>query len=459
MGAPSASDFIEWKRIEGTFDKVTAGFSGIICGTVGGVRGTVLYIRRGVTHDNPCGSSWAKAFCDAVDIAVGTRCIVRKTSHGELFVTEIDTLNLAAPVFLPTWNAVPFPGQFMKEFQHFVLDERDNLFIITPSGEVYGCIGLSTDLQNVKWELVAKPPFETKRRFSFLGFWRGQKNGGERFSHVCAGSHSLWCRRKDSEEVWQLVLAEFTNMAGETTLKTNWMSFHLPKDDKVLHLCADKTKIDALYAVEDTQKLISYTLLHDNSGRTELPGPTAWSRSWQSIAVCRTQVPHFDTKTFNTPERQPSSLYPKLPKDDFDICCETGDCEFCRNAEKSQLLIPSFPAGLQPVEFSEREPEQGTSRRFRKRGSSEVVGSQGGAVKKPRLLQLSGSEGYSGLRLRRKRPHDELDQESSDEELFHTSMLYQPKRARPNYPDMARYFLVDDVKVAVQKSGIHVSKV
>jgi len=37
--------------------------------------------------------------------------------------------------------------------------------------------------------------------------------------------------------------------------------------------------------------------------------------------------------------------------------------------------------------------------------------------------------------------------------------MYQPKRARPNYPDMARYFLVDDVKVAVKKNRIHTSKV
>ena len=463
MGAPSASDFIEWKRIEGSFDKIIAGFSGIICGIVGGVRGTVLYLRRGVTHDSPLGSSWAKAFCDAVDIAVGSRCIVRKTSHGELFVTEIDKLGLATPVFLPTWNAVPSCTQFVKEYQHFVLDERDNLFVITPSGEVYGCLGLCTDVQNVKWELVAKPPFETKRRFSFFGFWRGQKDAGEMFSHVCAGSHSLWCMKKDSEELWQLVLAEVTNMDGETTLKTNWTSFHLPKDDKVLHLCADKTnlKIDALYAVDDAQKLISYTLLHDNSGRTELPVPTPWSHSWQSVAICRTQVPHIDTRNLSTPEKQPSSLslYPKLSKEDFDICCETGDCEFCRNAEKRQLLIPSFPAGLQPVEFGEREPEQGTSQRFRKRGSSDVVGIRGGAVKKARLVQRSSSLGYSGLHLNRKRPHDELSQEGSDEEVFHTSMMYQPKRARPNYPDMARYFLVDDVKVAVKKNRIHTSKV
>lgn len=447
--APAASDLIKWRRVDGSLEKVTGGFSGIVCGILRGVKRTVLCVRRGVTHDTPFGSSWAKAFCDAIDIAVGRQLIVRKTSHGELFITIINELNLSTPVFLPSWSVVPSCCEFVKEFQHFVLDEKDNLFIIAPSGEVYGCLGLGTNIENATWKLIAKPPFETKRRFSFLGFWRGEQDNEEAFSQICAGSRSLWCLRKDSDELWQLVLSEFTNMAGETTLKTNWIKFCLPKNDRVLHLCADKVKIDALYAVEDEDRLISYTLLHDNSGKLELPNPNSWSQSWKSVAICCTQVPQINTKKLRTSEHQPSSLYPKLPKEDFDVCCETGDCMFCQGAEERRFYIPSFPADLQPVE---EEPKQGNSKGFLKR---EVVGTSEGAVavKKARLEQSSfqGSQSYSGLHSKRKRVHDDSGQDGSDDEVFHTCMMYQPKRARLDHPEFARYFLVDDVKVAVKK--------
>ena len=455
--APAASDLIKWRRVEGSLEKVAGGFSGIVCGILRGVKGTVLCVRRGVTHDKPFGSSWAKAFCDAIDIAVGRQYIVRKTSHGEFFITDINKLNLSTPVFLPSWSIVPSCSKFVKEFQHFVLDERDNLLIITPSGEVYGCLGLGTDVENSTWSLVAKPPIETKRRFSFLGFWRGQQDTEETFSQICAGSRSLWCLKKDSDEIWQLVLTEFTNMAGETTLKTNWIKFNLPKNERVLHLCADKIKIDALYAVEDEEKLVSYTLLHDNSGKLELPNPNTWNQSWKSVAICCTQVPQIDTRKLRTTEHQPSSLYPKLPRDDFDVCCETGDCVFCRSAEERRLLIPSFPADLQPVE---EEPKQGNSEGFPKR---KVIETNEGmlAVKKARLEQSSfqGSQSYHGLHSKRKRVYDDLGQCSSDDEVFHTTLMYQPKRARLDHPEFARYFLVDDVNVAVKKNPTFDSKV
>ena len=127
---------------------------------------------------------------------------------------------------------------------------------------------------------------------------------------------------------------------------------------------------------------------------------------------------------------------------------------FCRSAEERRLLIPSFPADLQPVE---EEVKQGNSEGFLKRKVVEGMF----AVKKARLEQSSfqGSQGYSGFHSKRKRVHDDLGQCGSDEEVFHTTSMYQPKRARLDHPKFARYFLVDGVKVTVKKQQTFDSKV
>ena len=425
-----AADF-NCKMVDGSLDKVAGGFSGLICG----IRGTVFYVRRGVTHDNPLGSSWAKCFVDAVDIAIGSQCAVRKTSQGKLFVTKIDEHIITPPIFQPIWNVVP-PCGFVDNFQHFVLDARDNLYIVASSGEVYGCFDIRDNIESATWRLASKPPFETKSGFSLLSFWRSKKSNGELFSHVCAGSnattgsHTLWCVRKDSNEIWQLVLSEFIDSSGGMELKSNWVRFCLPKDDKLSCLSADKleTKIDTLYAItNEGKRLVTYSLLQENSGKLELPNPERLTDRlwWKSIAVCRTQLKPVNIQSIklSTQAKQISSIYPKLPKlEDFDLCCETGDCEFCRSAAARESL-----PGPSRKEFIPPKPKRPR------------LESPGGLLSSP----YGSSSGHKG----RKHPRESS---VSEEEQFYTTLAFQPKRPRPHHPHLARYFFLDGIKLSVK---------
>ena len=354
--------------MDGNLEKVAGGFSGLVCGS----RGTVLYVRKEVTHDNPTGTSWTKAFCDAVDLSVGNQCVVRRTSQGKLFATVINHCTVSAPVFLSSWSEVPV-CQFAEaqECQHFLLDAQDNLYLLSPAGEVYGCSGVaSSRTETAVWRLVSKPPSQPSSGFSLFGFlsW-GEK--GDCFSLACSGSqvasgsHSLWCVGREKGRVWQLVLSEVASREGNTELKINWVKFDLPKEDKpLLELCADKTKIDTLYAIADEGKaLVGYSLLQENSGRLALPGPGEGdSTLWQSIAVCQTQTPRLSAEELQLPsvpvkKQYTSSLYPKLPHSD--LCCEEGDCEFCRTAATSQSLqSPGSVLGRRNQWVEERYDEE-----------------------------------------------------------------------------------------------------
>ena len=423
-GAPPAVD-IDWTPVDGSLDKITGGFSGLVCGT----RGSVLYVRRGITYDQPLGMSWAKAFCDAAEIAVGSQCIIRRTSEGKLFVTKMNKQLLSTPVLIPTWNEVP-DCTLVREFQHFVLDARDDLYIVSASGEVYGCFGIADDVENANWILVSKAPFEMKGSFGLLTFWRSRNNNDDEiFSDVCAGSVSsgsraLWCKRKGSEEIWQLVLSDFTDSSGKMDLKTNWVKMTLPKEDKIIQLCADKTKIDALYALADEgNKVVAYNVLQEDSGRIALPNPLGYSQPWNSIAVCCTDV---ITQHPTSSKKQPvTSIYPKLPTRvrlslGSDLCCETGDCEFCKNAERT------------------------LSQRFLKRTST---------IAESSLLEPGNSRGATA----QKRSYEfafagsGVEGTDAEEEWFHTSLMHQPKRPRQDHPTMSRYFLLDGVKVMMKE--------
>ena len=341
-----------WTRVDGDLEKVAGGFSGLVCG----FRGTVLYVRKGVTHDNPAGASWTKAFCNAIELSVGNQCVVRKTSQGKLFATTIDHSTVPAPVFLPSWSAVPV-CEFVEvqACQHFLLDAQDNIYLLSPAGEVYGCSGVaSSSTETAVWRLVSKPPPQPSSGYGFFSFFSWGKKG-DLFSLACSGSQaasgsrSLWCVGRDGEEVWQLVLSEVAGKEGNTELKINWMKFDLPKEEKpLLALCADKTRTDTLYTIADEGKaLVGYSLLQENSGRLALAGPREEdSTLWRSIAVCQTQPPrlnHEQLQLLYAKRQHTSSLYPKLPASD--LCCEEGDCEFCRAATMSQSLQRVRPSG------------------------------------------------------------------------------------------------------------------
>lgn len=333
-----------WRRVEGRLEKVAGGFSGLVCGT----RGPVLYVRKGVTHDNPEGTSWTKAFCDATDFSVGSQCLVRRTSQGELFATAIDHSTLPAPVFLPSWSALP-ECHFMElqGCRHFILDAQDNIYLLSPAGEVYGCSGVaSSSSEAAGWRLVAKPPLRRSSGYSLFSFFSWGKQA-DFFSLACSGSQvapgsrSLWCIGRDGGEVWQLVLSDVASEEGNTELKINWIKFDLPKEDNPLVvLCADKTRTDSLYAIADEGRaLVGYSLLQENAGRLALSAPgEEESALWQSIAVCQTQATRLSQMP-HVQRQHTSSLYPKLPVSD--LCCEEGDCEFCRAAAMSQRVGPS----------------------------------------------------------------------------------------------------------------------
>ncbi len=304
LSAAQTSVDIKWQSVDGRLDRIACGYAGLVCGT----QDKILYVRRGVTSENPLGSSWSKCFCDVVDIAVGKESVVRRTSSGELFTCRVDANLLSPPVLLPSWRLVPhctLSGQTAEQsgVQHFVLDARDNLYILAGSGGVcmYEDLGTVTeDESTCRWTEVSKPPNAADGvGFSLFSFWRGWKSSGSgdtawSFSFFCASGHAsdecqvLWCLR--NEEAWQLVVSEFVNSDGRKQLKTNWNKVNLPKEDKIVAVCSDKTRSDVLFAIVDEGKALCAINLQSEGKRVALPNPQGNRRSqrWKSIGVCQT---------------------------------------------------------------------------------------------------------------------------------------------------------------------------
>ena len=333
LSLPSPSPPI-WEKVEGHFDLISCGCAGLVCG----VKNSVIYIRKGTSHDNPVGECWLKCFCDVTAIAVGKRCIVRRTSTGSMFFTCVRELGEAS-IFHPSWKLIP-PGPFEGKPEHFVLDEDDNLYVFTESDDVFCCSGLTdSEEDSEQWMYISKPPpLSSKGALSWVkSFWSEQ--GGDGFSSVSPGKQCLWCLR--GREVWQLVLTHLTTSSGERELRTNWVRFSLPSDAEAL--CGDPSKPDVFYAMTETN-IVMVSLELQQVIPITLDNPIDQSENvfWKSFSVSRTSAP----PPAEAPKRPLEAiaitpgLYPKLLRgEDVDVCCENSDCEHCRRAIRSSVVM------------------------------------------------------------------------------------------------------------------------
>ena len=361
----------EWVKVDSGFSSVVAGFEGLVCG----LKHSELYMRLGMSHKVPQGTSWTKVICEANQIAVGKDCIVRKTIVGNLFVANVrreynlGTIGISSlPSWYPVsmcsleelmsqqtdeWQSTAEPSMHtVIKFEHMLLDHKDRLFIVAPSGAVYGCLALFSE-DNAKWIKVSQPPpienpWSGIFHYISLLVGGGKKNEGikeDTFSHVCVGKESLWCVKTDSCEVWHLSLSDFTTSQGVFQLRTNWSKVAIPAaDGRATLLSASKSRGDGVYAVmvknsngSTSGLLVAFSLNQTSCNRVEIVLPSLCDpSSYKSLAIALDiSLPSNNQHTH--------SHSPSLPRVDI-VCCENGDCHFCRNAQVlyvPQLMLPN----------------------------------------------------------------------------------------------------------------------
>ena len=420
--------------VDGCFDSVVCGAGGLVCAK----RDKILYIRRGVTYDNPLGTAWTKALCDARDLSVGRDCIVRRTSKDQLFVADSLDLSSTGSLFLPHWDSVP-SCEAVESHQMFTLDSRDSLFLVSPStGEVYVCPSLTSGpSETLHWSKFTDGPPAVNNNslslFNILGWGKSSSSKNNIFSSVAAGDGCLWCLGSSGGDVFQLVLNYGKNYGrkrrsreGEGRYKNpldiegSWKHFELPEKDEASIITADWTELDVFCGVvRENRSIVSYAVLQEMSGRVEIPNPVGATQRWKSISICAVCEPDIKNLskteekellgTLNVQKSYPSiypSIYPKLPpREDFDLCCEDGDCSFCRSAAQLASTSGSWEAGS-VIESSE---EGG--------GECVMVGEmgrwdEGPPVSKRRKSHSSGTAG-KGKRKKRRRENGDLGEGKS----------------------------------------------
>ena len=374
--------FPNWIKVGDGFSSIATGFSGLVCG----IHKPDLNIRSGVTHDNPAGLAWSKVYCNVVDVVVGTHFIVRKTSNNTLFFTDMSEVDLSSKskLLIFNWHSIPScPGDLWrangedKEHHHLALDEKDRLFLVSTSGHI--CMYSKPGPCNATWTKICSAPSLGINKSSvisrWLPFWR-EDDTKCFIKKVSAGQRSLWCLDSDPGSVWQLVLSDIKLKSGETELKTNWVKCKLPIEEEIHQLCADKCKVDGLFVSvvleeqnESSLYSCSLNVSETESRLLEIPTPLNWSHPCHGISVCRTSMPPSSQTTVNAPPKPATSLYPELPQsEDFDVCCENGDCSFCRQAATNPPIFP--PTLLEPFE-SDTEPRKSIIGKKRLRYESE----------------------------------------------------------------------------------------
>lgn len=397
-----------WINVGDGFSSITTGFSGLVCGIqTPDLKTPDLTIRLGITHDNPTGLAWSKVICNVVDVVVGTRFIVRKTSNNTLFFTDMSEVDLSSKsksLLGVNWHSIPScPSDLWRtnsedvplESQHLALDENDRLFLVASSGHT--CMYTKLGASDATWTKICAAPFLAKNEssvLSFFAFWRADDTKCF-FKKVSAGRRSLWCLDSDPGSVWQLVLSDVKLKSGETELKTNWMKCKLPIEEEIQQFCADKCKVDGLFSAvleeeQNESSLYSCSLncSETESGLLEIPTPLNWSHPCHDMSLCRTSIPPSNQTAINVTPKPTSSLYPDLPRgDDFDLCCENGDCSFCQQAATSTPILP--PSLLEPFE-SETEPKKRVIGKKRARYESEnLYDSNSLAESSPKRARLS----------------------------------------------------------------------
>ena len=325
------------------FDKISCGYRGIVCAK----KDKILYLRKGVTYDNPLGTTWVKGLCDVKDLAVGSDHVVRRTSNDQLFVMNYGTVNLSSSVFLPQWNSVPKCSD-VDSHQLFTVDASDGLFVFSRSGDVFVIRDLSCSPEDYQWEKIAGAPPMYKRRSGILNYlgW-GDGGSDNMFSSVGAGDGCVWCVCEGGRELYQLVIKTSGGRGGRRrergAMEASWKQFKLPGKDEMTLLAADKTEIDVVYgAIQENKVVVSYAVLQDDSGRVEIPNPEDHTSRWRSLSICTTPKPNTPPSVSSLPDTNVPvpSIYPKLPRlENFDLCCEMGDCAFCRRAAEEASAI------------------------------------------------------------------------------------------------------------------------
>ncbi|CAI8033901.1 hypothetical protein GBAR_LOCUS19115 [Geodia barretti] len=427
---PHADNWTTRDTVDGRFDRVVCGAGGLVCAK----RDKILYIRRGVTYDNPLGTAWTKALCDARDLSVGRDCIVRRTSKDQLFMADSLDLSSSGSVFLPHWDSVP-SCEAVETHQMFTLDSRDNLFLLSPSsGEVHICPNLtSSPSQDLKWrKLTDGPPAAKNQSLSLLNIlgWRKSGSKTNTFTSVTSGDSCLWCLGSDGRDVFQLVLNYGRNSGrkrksregeGSSTqlldIEGSWKRFELPEKDEATVISADWTELDVFYGlVKENRSIVSYAVLQESRAESRYPiQPEPHSDGNQSRYV---SCPNPMLRTSAELEKMHCSSHyihrnptprftPNSPaREDFDVCCEDGDCEFCRS--QSTITSGSWLSGI------DEEEEEGVLTESSEEGegggvtvSGRSSGEEGPPASKKRKSHRSGTAG-EGRGKKQKRENGDL---------------------------------------------------
>lgn len=274
-----------WTNVDRGFRSVYAGYSGLVCG----IKNSTLYIRKGVTSDNPIGTEWAQHECDILKIMLGKVCIVRKSSRGNMYVAQIGSTTTE----MLDWKSILPLDDGEREDQsvgevdyHHVVDDEDRLFSITGGGEVYCCELRSGELL---WSLISGPPPHLAKSAGFVGwvssFWTTQRD--DWISTVSFGVSSLWCLRKDCNEIWQLVTSWLNR-----TPKVNWVKTELPLsgEEKIISLSACKCTKDGLYLIveDEGHYRMVFCSLSSRCDMAEIGLPTRYP--CRSMAICSIPV-------------------------------------------------------------------------------------------------------------------------------------------------------------------------
>lgn len=377
VGSEASQTPPKWVKVGSGFSVIVGGYSGLVCG----VQSHNLSIRLGVTHDNPAGLSWSKVFCNVVNIFAGTRFLVRQTNTGLLFFTDMSEVPLSAntkALLTLDWHSIsPCPSDILQgdekeedlSQQYFALDNTDRLFLIGAKGHV--CMYTSLGEEDAAWSKVSLSPSfgrsdNSVLSFDWLPFWREKKDDKCVVKSVSAGNRSLLCLDFEPGLAWQLVLSNVKSKSGKTELKAEWTKCKLPFEEYICLFCADKCQSDHFYCVtvekeHEETALFSCSLNSSTTGSGFLEISAPLNRSLCSMSVCRTVSQSSQTAGTSGPINIAPSLYPSLQhSEEFDVCCEYGDCSFCRQAAEKPL---TFHTSLS-------EPfEAGHERKSRKRHS------------------------------------------------------------------------------------------